>query len=85
MPIILPRGGAIVCVRDIRNGRPFQRIRPNTKYVIDVAFANRATDARYDGTFQTVFLSNSTQMAAVGTPGAATPRGQLINEVHTAI
>jgi starch-binding outer membrane protein, SusD/RagB family len=78
-------GGASVCVRDIRNGRPFQRIRPNTKYIIDVAFANRATDSRFDGTFQTVFLSNSTQMAAVGTPGATTPRGQLINAVDTAI
>ncbi len=78
-------GGSPVCVRDIRNGRPFQRIRPNTQYVIDVAFANRATDARYEGTFQTVFLSNSTQMAAVGTPGVVTPRGQLINAVDTAI
>lgn len=78
-------GGASVCVRDIRNGRPFQRIRPNTSYIIDVAFANRATDSRFDGTFQTVFLSNSTQMAAAGTPGATTPRGQLINAVDTAI
>lgn len=78
-------GGASVCVRDIRNGRPFQRIRPNTKYVYDVAFVNRATDSRYDGTFQTVFLSNSTQMAAAGTLGAVTPRGQLINAVDTAI
>lgn len=78
-------GGSSVCVRDIRNGRPFQRIRPNTKYVYDVAFANRATDARYDGTFQTVFLSNSTQLAAAGTLGAVTPRGQLINAVDTAI
>jgi hypothetical protein len=78
-------GGSPVCVRDIRNGRPFQRIRPNTQYVMDVAFANRATDARYEGTFQTVFLSNSTQMAAVGTAGVVTPRGQLINAVDTAI
>lgn len=78
-------GGASVCVRDIRNGRPFQRIRPNSKYIIDVAFANRATDARYEGTFQTVFLSNSTQLAVAGTPGATTPRGQLINAVDTAI
>ena len=78
-------GGSSVCVRDIRNGRPFQRIRPNTKYVYDVAFANRATDSRYDGTFQTVFLSNSTQLAAAGTLGAVTPRGQLINAVDTAI
>lgn len=78
-------GGASVTVRDIRNGRPFQRIRPNTKYVIDFAFANRANDSRYDGTFQTVFLSNSVQVAAAGTLGAVTPRGQLINAVDTAI
>jgi starch-binding outer membrane protein, SusD/RagB family len=78
-------GGANVTVRDIRNGRPFQRIRPNTRYIIDRAFANRATDARYEGTFQTVWLSNSTQMAAAGTTGATTPRGTLINAVDTSI
>lgn len=78
-------GGASVCVRDINNGRPFQRIRPNTQYIIDVAFANRATDSRYDGTFQTVWLSNSTQMSAKGSTGATTPRGTLINGVDTAI
>ena len=78
-------GGASVTVRDIRNGRPFQRIRPNTRYIIDRAFANRATDSRYEGTFQTVWLSNSTQMAAAGTTGATTPRGTLINAVDTAI
>ena len=61
MQIILQVGGATVTVRDINNGRPFQRIRPNTRYIMDVAFANRATDSRYDGTFQTVWLSNSTQ------------------------
>ena len=77
--------GAAVTVRDVRNGRPFQRIRPNTRYIIDVAFANRATDSRYDGTFQTVWLSNSTQVAAAGTTGATTPRGTLINAVDTAI
>jgi len=78
-------GGANLCVRDINNGRPFQRIRPNTKYVMDVAFANRATDSRYDGTFQTVFLSNSSSMSAVGSTGATTPRGTLINGRDTAI
>lgn len=78
-------GGANLCVRDINNGRPFQRIRPNTRYVLDVAFANRATDSRYDGTFQTVWLSNTTPMSVPGTPGATTPRGQLINGVDTAI
>ncbi|MGZ3852705.1 MAG: RagB/SusD family nutrient uptake outer membrane protein [Flavisolibacter sp.] len=78
-------GGANVTVRDINNGRPFQRIRPNTRYIIDVAFANRATDSRYDGTFQTVWLSNSTQMSVKGSTGATTPRGTLINGVDTSI
>ncbi|MBU7578718.1 MAG: RagB/SusD family nutrient uptake outer membrane protein [Flavihumibacter sp.] len=78
-------GGANLTVRDVNNGRPFQRIRPNTRYVIDVAFANRETDSRYDGTFQTVWLSNSSPMSAVGSPGATTPRGQLINGVDTSI
>lgn len=78
-------GGSSVTVRDINNGRPFQRIRPNTKYIIDQAFANRATDSRYEGTFQTVWLSTSTAMAARGTTGATTPRGTLINGVDTSI
>lgn len=78
-------GGASVCVRDIQNGRPFLRIRPNMRYMLDVAFANRATDSRYDGTFQTVWLSNSTQMSPSGTTGATTPRGTLINKVDTAL
>jgi len=78
-------GGANVTVRDINNGRPFQRLRPNTKYIMDVAFANRATDSRYEGTFQTVWLSNSTQMSVRGTTGATTPRGTLINGVDSAI
>lgn len=78
-------GGANVTLRDIRNGRPFIRLRPNTKYVMDVAFANRATDSRYDGTFQTVWLSNSTAESVRGSTGAVTPRGTLINGVDTSI
>lgn len=77
--------GAALCVRDIRNGRPFIRIRPNTRYVMEQAFANRATDARYDGTFQTVWLSNSTAESVTGSTGATTPRGTLINGRDTAI
>jgi len=77
--------GANVTLRDTRNGRPFIRLRPNTKYVMDVAFANRATDSRYDGTFQTVWLSNSVAESAQGTTGVTTPRGTLINGVDTAI
>ena len=78
-------GGGNVTVRDINNGRPFQRLRPNTRYVMDVAFANRATDSRYEGTFQTAWLSNSTQMSVRGTTGVTTPRGTLINGIDTAI
>ncbi len=78
-------GGSSVTVRDQNNGRPFQRIRPNTKYILDVAFANRATDSRYEGTFQTVWLSNSTVMSSRGSTGVTTPRGTLINGVDTAI
>ncbi|MGC4102387.1 RagB/SusD family nutrient uptake outer membrane protein [Ferruginibacter sp.] len=78
-------GGANMTVRDVANGRPFQRIRPNTKYIIDQAFANRATDSRYDGTFQTVWLSNSTASSVKGSTGVTTPRGTLINQVDTSI
>lgn len=78
-------GGSSVTVRDINNGRPFQRIRPNTKYIMDVAFANRATDSRYEGTFQTVWLSNSVVNSVRGSNGVTTPRGTLINGVDTAI
>jgi len=78
-------GGANLTLRDVNNGRPFQRIRPNTRYIMDVAFANRATDSRYDGTFQTVWLSNSTVSSAVGSTGATTPRGTLINGRDTSI
>ncbi|WP_343672724.1 RagB/SusD family nutrient uptake outer membrane protein [Chitinophaga sp.] len=78
-------GGAYVCVRDVQNGRPWQRIRPNMRYVLSVAFANRATDSRYNGTFQTIWLSNSVAASVKGTTGAATPRGTLVNGVDTAI
>ena len=78
-------GGSNVTVRDVNNGRPFQRIRPNTRYIMDVAFANRATDSRYEGTFQTVWLSNNVVNSVRGTNGATTPRGTLINGVDTSI
>ncbi len=78
-------GGGSVTVRDVANGRPFQRIRPNTRYIMDVAFANRANDGRFEGTFQTAWLSNSVQQSVKGTTGATTPRGTLINGVDTAI
>ncbi len=70
-------GGAAVMTRDIANGRPFIRMRPNTNYVVNVAFTNRANDTRFDKTFQTVWIAN--------TAGVTTPRGALTVGVDTAI
>lgn len=75
-------GSSSLVVRDIQNGRPFLRIRPNMRYLLDVAFANRATDQRYDGTFQTIWIARNT---TVPPPGPVTPRGTLVNNVDTAI
>lgn len=83
--------GAVLVQRDIQNGRPFRRLRPNMQYVLETAFANRATDQRYDGTFQTIWLANGGTLPTgantmpAGSAGPATPRGTLINKVDTAI
>jgi hypothetical protein len=62
-------GGLAIMTRDIPNGRPFIRIRPNTNYVLNEAFTDMADDSRYDKTFQTVWIAN--------TAGVTTPRGAL--------
>lgn len=69
-------GGTAVMVRDVPNGRPFIRIRPNTDYMLKM-FAERTNDSRFDKTFQTTWISNN--------PGATTPRGALTVGVDTAI
>ncbi|SDT15384.1 Starch-binding associating with outer membrane [Mucilaginibacter mallensis] len=70
-------GGANVMTRDIANGRPFIRIRPNPAYVIEQAFADKVNDSRYYKTFQTVWIAN--------TAGVTTPRGTLTVGADTAI
>ncbi|WP_317131544.1 RagB/SusD family nutrient uptake outer membrane protein [Pedobacter aquae] len=70
-------GGAAVMTRDVANGRPFIRMRPNTNYVVNVAFTNRANDTRFDKTFQTTWIAN--------TANVTTPRGALTVGVDTAI
>jgi hypothetical protein len=70
-------GGANVMTRDIANGRPFIRIRPNSPYVIEQAFADKVNDSRYYKTFQTVWIAN--------TAGVTTPRGTLTVGADTAI
>jgi hypothetical protein len=69
-------GGNPVIDRDIANGRPFIRIRPNYNYTMVVAFADKVNDYRYDRTFQTHWITNR---------NTTTPRGTLIPGVDTAI
>jgi hypothetical protein len=69
-------GGATLMTRDIPNGRPFIRIKPNTPYLTRV-FADHTNDSRYDKSFQVAWIAN--------TAGASTPRGALTVAVDTAI
>jgi hypothetical protein len=70
-------GGASVMTRDIPNGRPFFRVRPNIDYVNNVAFADKTNDFRYWNTFQTTWIAN--------TANVTTPRGTLTVAADTAI
>jgi hypothetical protein len=63
--------------RDLTNGRPFFRVRPNYDYVNNVAFADRTNDYRYWNTFQTAWIAN--------TANVTTPRGALTVGADTAI
>jgi hypothetical protein len=62
--------GSSMMIRDIINGRPFIRVRPNAyywpsgahanqSYVYEQAFSSRTNDSRYDKTFQTVWIVNT--------------------------
>ena len=69
--------GANVMVRDVANGRPFIRVRPNGKYVINQAFADRVNDTRWENTFQVAWIANN--------GAVVTPRGTLTPNIDTAI
>ncbi len=70
-------GGAAIMTRDIPNGRPFIRIRPNTSYVLNQAFSDLVNDTRYAKTFQTTWIAN--------TANVTTPRGLLTVGVDTGL
>jgi hypothetical protein len=70
-------GGSSVMIRDVANGRPFIRVRPNGPYVINQAFADRVNDSRWDNTFQVAWIANNGAIT--------TPRGTLTPAVDTAI
>jgi starch-binding outer membrane protein, SusD/RagB family len=67
----LVNSGTSIMVRDIVNGRPFIRVRPNNAYVLKQAFdsVDRVNDSRYNKTFQTVWIANQTGIS--NTAGAA--------------
>lgn len=76
----LVNSGTGMMTRDVANGRPFIRIRPNSavlstgpntgkNYFLDEAFADRVNDSRYDKTFQTVWTANTANVS--NTVGAA--------------
>ena len=57
--------------RDLQYGRPFGRVRP-TNYVLNTAFADKATDSRYEKTFQTSYLFNRPGPLTSGAPVSIT-------------
>lgn len=68
--------GSTLMTRDLTNGRPFQRIRPNPDWVEGVLFADKDNDYRYWNTFQTTWIANN---------AVTTPRGTLTVGADTAI
>ena len=77
---ILQNSGTSMMTRDVANGRPYIRIRPNNyvwpsgpnagkNYLLDEAFADRVNDSRYDKTFQTVWIANTANVST--TAGAS--------------
>lgn len=65
--------GASPEFRDMYNGRPYIRSRPNTAYTILYAFADQIHDSRYDNTFQSFWICNQATAAGKTTTGAAKP------------
>jgi hypothetical protein len=77
---VLTQSGAQMMTRDVTNGRPYIRVRPNSpknttgpnvgkSYIYDQAFGDRVNDTRYDKTFQTVWIANTVNITT--TVGAA--------------
>ncbi|TMI79892.1 MAG: RagB/SusD family nutrient uptake outer membrane protein [Bacteroidetes bacterium] len=71
---VLKSDGPTAMTRDVANGRPYIRIRPNNyvwpggsnagkNYLFDEAFADRINDSRYDKTFQTVWIANTSNVS----------------------
>jgi hypothetical protein len=89
IPVVLNKGGGVsMMFRDVANGRPYSRAMPSP-YVFNQAFAERVMDTRYNKTFQTAWITNTTPSGGsntvIGSNGPTTPRGTLICGKDTAI
>jgi hypothetical protein len=89
VPVVLNTGGGVsMMFRDVANGRPYSRAMPSP-YALSHAFAERVMDTRYNKTFQTVWLANTTPTGSdntvIGSTSVTTPRGTLICGLDTAI
>jgi len=89
VPLVLNTGGGVsMMFRDVANGRPYSRAEPSG-YTFTQAFAERVMDTRYNKTFQTAWIANTTPAGktntVIGSPSVTTPRGTLICGVDTAI
>jgi hypothetical protein len=89
VPVVLNTGGGVsMMFRDVANGRPYSRAEPSG-YAFNQAFAERVMDTRYNKTFQTVWIANTTPAGktntVIGSPSVTTPRGTLICGKDTAI
>ncbi|MBW4890695.1 RagB/SusD family nutrient uptake outer membrane protein [Mucilaginibacter sp. HMF5004] len=74
-------GGASM-LRDVYNHRPYIRIAPNGPY-LTTAFADQIHDTRYDATFQTYWICNTT--VAAGTNSTGGSKGQLIKTSNVSL
>ena len=61
--------GASPEFRDMYNGRPYIRSRPNTPYTLSYAFADQVHDSRFDATFQIFWICNQPTAAGKQTDG----------------
>jgi len=89
IPVVLNTGGGVsMMFRDVADGRPYSRAMP-TPYVFNQVFPERAMDTRYNKTFQTAWIANTTPTGSsntvIGSQSVTTPRGTLICGVDTAI
>ncbi|MBS7563656.1 RagB/SusD family nutrient uptake outer membrane protein [Mucilaginibacter sp. Bleaf8] len=76
--------GVIPVVRSVLYQRPWRRFRP-TGYLLNTAFGNRTSDSRYDKTFRTLWLCNtSVKGFNIGDTALYMPGREVLAELRAA-